>query len=544
MVRRRCATHPRAAGCGRMTDQTDTVLLGLRREYLSAMPTRLDELRADLGSMRTGVADAIVSLRARFHRLAGSGGSFGFTELSAIAREGERWLAAPPSTEPAGLEAIIDRLAAAVGIAEGQLESSAPSGGLPVTPRALIIMRQSPQRERLAQELVAAGYQLRFGERQDDPTSIPVEQFPHFVVIGGEAGDGDLSAIASTWTNSPHRRPGAVVLVETLRPVDRLRAIAAGVDAVFPAEQVEQKLPRYARTFARIGPPPSTVVLVDHDQELAVRLMAALEPAHIRVARCLPTQSVAEALERESPDLLLLHTRLLDSDPFALIRMIRQDPRYVLLPVVTVGEESSADRIAALKAGADDFIPSSAASALLVQTVIARAARGRRIREMVHRDGLTGLLNHATLMSELESAVDFSHRYGEPLAFVLFELDGFRKLGERLGPKAGDEVLLHVSNVLRSNVRASDVIGRFGWEAFGMLLRGANAAGAGVLAQNLHRVLAEQPARTSAGEVVPLVLKVGAAVFPRNGTTAAELAQFADREVRKAGKRGGGEAGT
>jgi diguanylate cyclase (GGDEF)-like protein len=527
-----------------MTDQTDAVLLGLRREYLSAMPARLEELRSDIGSMRTGVPDAAVSLRSRLHRLAGSGGSFGFAELSAIAREAERWLTAYPSkADTAGLEAIIDRLAAAVGVAQDQLASSARGEAVPITPRALIIMRKSPQRERIAQELRAAGYELRFGERQDDPTSIPVEQFPHFVVIGGEAGDGDLSAIASTWTNSPHRRPGAVVLVETLRPVDRLRAIAAGVDAVFPAEQVEQKLPRYARTFARIGPPPSTVVLVDHDQELAVRLIASLEPAHIKVARCLPTQSVAEALERESPDLLLLHTRLLDSDPFAQVRMIRQDPRYVLLPVVFVGEESSTDRVAALKAGADDFIPTSAEPALLIQTVIARAARGRRIREMVHRDGLTGLLNHATLMAELENAVDFSHRYGEPLAFVLFELDGFRSLGERLGPRAGDEVLLHVSNVFRSNVRASDVIGRYGWEAFGMLLRGANAAGAGVLSQNLHRVLAEQPAKTSAGEVIPLLVNVGAAVFPRDGTTAAELAQSADRQVRKAGKRGGGKAG-
>jgi diguanylate cyclase (GGDEF)-like protein len=527
-----------------MTDQTDAVLLGLQRDYLSAMPARLEELRADLGSMRTGAADARVSLRTRLHRLAGSGGSFGFAEVSAIAREGERWLAAHSSTtETTGLEAIIDRLAAAMGVAQDQLASSTPGGGLPITPRALVIMRKSPQRERIAQELLAAGYELRFAERHDEPTSIPVEQFPHFLVIGGEAGDGDLSAIASTWTNSPDRRPGAVVLVETLRPVDRLRAIAAGVDAVFPAEQVEQKLPRYARTFARIGPPPSTVVLVDHDQALAVRLISALEPAHIWVARCLPTQSVAEALERESPDLLLLHTRLLDSDPFALIRMVRQDPRYLLLPVVCVGEENRADRIAALKAGADDFIPTSAESALLIQTVIARATRGRRIRELVHRDGLTGLLNHATLMSELENAVDFSHRYGEPLAFVLFELDGFRQLGERLGPRAGDEVLLHVSNVFRSNVRASDVIGRYRWEAFGVLLRGANAAGAEVLSQNLHRVLGEQPAKTGAGEVVPLTVNVGTAVFPRDGTTAAELAQSADRAVRTVGKRGGGEAG-
>jgi diguanylate cyclase (GGDEF)-like protein len=517
-----------------MTDQSSTALLGLRREYLSGMPGRLEELREDIGALKAGSQEAILSLRGRLHRLAGSGGSYGFSELSAIAREGERWLAAYASSrETAGLEAVVERLAGAVTSAEERLAAETAGDALPIVARALVIMRGSPQRERIAEELRAAGYVVRFGDRHDDPASVPIEDLPHLVVIGGEAGDGDLSAIASTWTNVPHRRPGSVVLVETLRPVDRLRAIAAGVDAVFPAEQVEQKLPRYARTFARIGPPPSTVVLVDHDQALGLRVIAALEPAHIRVSRCLPKQSVAETVERESPDLLLLHTRLLDSDPFATIRMIRQDPRHLLLPVVVVGDENTADRIAALKAGADDFVATDADPALLVQTVVARASRGRRLREMVHRDALTGLLNHATLMAELENAVEFSHRYGEPLAFVLFELEGFRKLSERLGAKVGEEVLLHVANVFRSNVRASDVIGRYGWEAFGMLLRGANAAGAGVLAQNLRRVLAEQPARTSVGEIVPLVVNVGTAVFPRDGGAAAELA-------RAAGKRIGG----
>jgi diguanylate cyclase (GGDEF)-like protein len=86
--------------------------------------------------------------------------------------------------------------------------------------------------------------------------------------------------------------------------------------------------------------------------------------------------------------------------------------------------------------------------------------------------------------------------------------------------------------VFRSNVRASDVIGRYGWEAFGMLLRGASASGAAVLAEKLHRVLAEQPAHTTASEAVSLQVKVGSAVFPRDGTTAAELTQAADRALR------------
>ncbi|HET6795547.1 MAG TPA: diguanylate cyclase [Gemmatimonadales bacterium] len=516
-----------------MTEALDSAFLELQREYLASMPARLEELRSDLAQVRHGSKESLHSLKARLHRLAGSGGSFGFLELSAIAREGEALLAANHGAASDGMALILERLGHAASQAQGHIGQVMVDSKPPqVVPRALLILRRGAQSERIAQELRSVGYEVDFGNRQDDPAATPPERFPHLVVIGGEAGDGDPSAVASAWTNDSNRRPGAVVLIETLRAVDRLRAIAAGVDAVFPIEQVEQKLPRYARTFARIGPPPSTVLLVDHDAVLAARLTPTLEHADVRVSRCLPGQSVQEAIDREMPDLLLLNTRLTGSDAFGLIRMIRQDPRHSLLPVVLLGEDSPGVRVSALRAGGDDFLPSSVDAELLVQTVITRSTRGRRLREMVHRDGLTGLLNHATLISELEYAVDFSQRHGEPLAFVLFELEGFRRMSERLGPRAADEVLLHVAAVFRSNVRASDVIGRYGWESFGMLLRGAPASGAAVLAEKLHRVLADQPAHTTASETVPLKVRVGSAVFPQDGGSAAELAQFADRALR------------
>ena len=519
-----------------MSDPMERAFQDLRREYLSSMPARMDELRSDVAAFREGVAEASASLGTRLHRLAGSGGSYGFLELSRIAREGERWLAGHPSpAHSRELDSLIDRLMVAVKSAEIELAPPIEAEQPAVSPRALVIMRSSPERDRIAQELRGSGYQVRFGTRQDDPTSTPAEELPHLVVIGGEAGDGDLSAIASAWTRDHQRRPGAVVLVETLRAVDRLRAIAAGVDAVFPAEQVEQKLPPYARTFARIGPPPSVVLLVESDRSLAVRIAAPLEEAGIKVVHCQPGQTVMETLERESPDLLLLNTVLADTDTLTLARVLRQDSRFQLLPIVFLGGQEPPERIAALRAGADDFLTVTASPELLVQTVIARAVRGRRLRELVHRDGTTGLLNHPTLIAELEYAVDYSRRHGEPLAFVLLELDGFRRISERLGPRVADEVLVHTAAIFRSNVRASDVIGRYRDEAFGMLLRGSSAAGAAVLADKLGRLLGEQPARTSGGEAVPLRVLVGTAVFPRDGVTAAELAYVAGKRV--SGKR-------
>ncbi len=170
---------------------------------------------------------------------------------------------------------------------------------------------------------------------------------------------------------------------------------------------------------------------------------------------------------------------------------------------------------------------------LLLQTVISRAERGRRLREMLHRDELTGLLNHSTLMAELEYAVDYGRRHGGPLAFVVFDLDRFSGINERFGQTVGDQVLLHVANVFRSHVRASDVIGRFGGEEFGMILRGGSPEGAAVLAAKLRRVLGEEAATTAEGIIIPLYVSIGWASYPADGSTAGELAHSAVRAMRK-----------
>src|ERR687890_158743 len=105
-----------------MTDPLDPRLLALQREYLSSMPARLDELRSDIYASGEGSREAAESLRSRLHRLVGSGGSYGFAELSAIAREGERWLAAnPKSPDTERLTSLVERLAAAVRAADTQL---------------------------------------------------------------------------------------------------------------------------------------------------------------------------------------------------------------------------------------------------------------------------------------------------------------------------------------------------------------------------------------------------------------------------------------
>jgi HPt (histidine-containing phosphotransfer) domain-containing protein len=105
-----------------VTDGMDDAFRALRVEYLAELPKRIEELCADVAGLRSGRLDAGPSLKVRLHRLAGSGGSYGFVQLSSLAREAERWLAANAGArEIAELELILNRLSEAATKAQREI---------------------------------------------------------------------------------------------------------------------------------------------------------------------------------------------------------------------------------------------------------------------------------------------------------------------------------------------------------------------------------------------------------------------------------------
>ena len=85
-------------------------------------------------------------------------------------------------------------------------------------------------------------------------------------------------------------------------------------------------------------------------------------------------------------------------------------------------------------------------------------------------DTLTGALNRRGFDQAHEREVARSRRNGSPLALALIDLDDFKRLNDTLGHHAGDEALIHLVRILRSALRPSDVLGRFGGEEFVVML--------------------------------------------------------------------------
>jgi diguanylate cyclase (GGDEF)-like protein len=523
-----------------VSDELELVLAQLRREYVAESPARLEELRKDVAAFRAGEPDAIKSLIVLFHRLAGSGGSYGFPSVSEIGRNMERWLKSdpPPGPDQADtLDDAVEQLARSfnrAGEEMGTVTVAVPPSGFRWS--ALIFGETGPLTSQLEEVLRGVGYRVQ-SSPEEQPELLLSDTPDMVIVVAGQRTDP--YAIAAALSGRRPLRPRSIVLVDPTGESDRLRAVAAGIDTILPMDRVGHDLPAYAKTLARIGTPPSSVLLVMEDEEGLESIGGVLERANILVSRCLDPMQARESLVRDLPDLLLLDAHLSGMDGFTLARLVRQDPRFSLLPIVFLASDrTTQDQIEALRAGADHILPLPVDAELLLQLVVNRAERGRRVREMVHRDGLTGLLNHATLMAELEHAVEFARRHQEPFSFLMIDVDHFKRVNDTYGHLAGDQVLLHLARIFQSTVRASDIIGRYGGEEIGMILRRCNRDGAVTLAGKLRDALVGRPATTREGTEIPVRVSIGVANCPADGQSASAIVAAADKALYRAKSSG------
>lgn len=523
-----------------MSEELEQVLAQLRREYVAESPTRLEELRKDVAAFRAGEPDAIRSLIILFHRMAGSGGSYGFPEVSEIGRSMERWLKSEPAPGPDQAERLDQAVAQLArcfneaGDGLGIETVAVPPSGFRWT--ALIFGEKGPLTAQLEEVLRGVGYRVQ--SSPDEQPELALSDTPDMVlVVAGQRTDP--YAIAAALSSRRPLRPRSIVLVDPTGESDRLRAVSAGIDTILPMDRVGHDLPAYAKTLARIGTPPSSVLLVMEREDDLDSFGGILERANILVSRCLNPMEAREALVRDLPDLLLLDAHLTGMDGFTLARLVRQDPRFALLPIVVLASDrTTADQIEALRAGADHILPMPVDPELLLQLVINRAERGRRVREMVHRDGLTGLLNHATLMAELEHAVEFARRHQEPFSFLMIDVDHFKRINDTHGHLAGDQVLLHLARIFQATVRASDIIGRYGGEEIGMILRRCQREGAITLATKLREALVGRPAITREGGEIPVRVSIGISNCPADGQSASAIVAAADKALYRAKSSG------
>jgi two-component system, cell cycle response regulator len=109
-----------------------------------------------------------------------------------------------------------------------------------------------------------------------------------------------------------------------------------------------------------------------------------------------------------------------------------------------------------------------------------------RVYEAAVRDGLTGVYNRKHLEERIVAELEFARRHGTALSVILIDVDHFKYVNDTYGHLAGDAVLQHVSGIVAQDMRAEDVLGRYGGEEFLVVCRGVDVEGAMALAERLR----------------------------------------------------------
>ncbi len=161
-----------------------------------------------------------------------------------------------------------------------------------------------------------------------------------------------------------------------------------------------------------------------------------------------------------------------------------------------------------------------------------------RLRHLADHDPLTGLLNRRRFEEELSECVASAARYDTGGAVLLLDLDNFKYVNDSLGHRTGDAVIRSVADLLRNQVRETDILARLGGDEFAILLPYANSDQASHVAAKLLETLRRHRA-VFRGKRLRLTTSIGvSAISEARLQTAEELMVEADVAVYEAKEAG------
>ncbi|MCS7181555.1 MAG: diguanylate cyclase [Thermoanaerobaculum sp.] len=161
-----------------------------------------------------------------------------------------------------------------------------------------------------------------------------------------------------------------------------------------------------------------------------------------------------------------------------------------------------------------------------------------RLFEAATVDSLTGLLRRETILDQLDREWLRATRYGRPLAVAMADVDFFKAVNDRYGHLVGDALLKRVALLLQQEVRASDLVGRYGGEEFLLVFPETDLVGAKAVAEKLRQRVAEAGVvNLEQGGEVRVTASFGVAAWVPESpgcSTWRELVDLADRRLLQA----------
>lgn len=151
-------------------------------------------------------------------------------------------------------------------------------------------------------------------------------------------------------------------------------------------------------------------------------------------------------------------------------------------------------------------------------------------------DRLTRLCNRRYFMLRVSESIDCAKRYSYSVAVLIAEIDGFKKINERLGRIVGDMILRDVAGEIRRTCRVTDIVGRYGGDEFGILLPELDLASCQKIAERLRKRIEDLRPE---GHSITLSIGIGYISAMEAGYCGSDIFRRAEDALKTAKAKGG-----
>ena len=181
-------------------------------------------------------------------------------------------------------------------------------------------------------------------------------------------------------------------------------------------------------------------------------------------------------------------------------------------------------------------------SAFIVKYIIKSRDFEQQYR-LATTDGLTDLYNHRYFQEQMKMSVENCKRYETEFSLIILDIDFFKKFNDTFGHQAGDAVLRQVAHTLKKNVRATDIVCRYGGEEMSIILPNTGKEEALTTAQKICDRVANNKIKLNNDKESQVTISLGVATFPYDGQNASAIIDCADKRLYNAKHNGRNQVG-